>query len=79
MITFKRLNLLHEWPMKGIFDAMFCRNVIIYFDKPTQKVLFDRYADILAPKSYICIGHSESLYGVSSKFESLGRTIYQRV
>ncbi len=79
MITFKRLNLLHEWPMKGPFDLMFCRNVVIYFDKETQKVLFDRYADILIPEAHLFIGHSETLYKVSDRFESLGHTIYRKV
>ena len=79
MITFKRLNLLQEWPMSGPFDLMFCRNVVIYFDKDTQKVLFDRYADILAADAHLFIGHSETLYKVSTRFESLGHTIYQKV
>ncbi|MGK0250158.1 MAG: chemotaxis protein methyltransferase CheR [Oleispira sp.] len=78
MITFKRLNLLHEWPMSGPFDLMFCRNVVIYFDKDTQRVLFDRYADILAPDAHLFIGHSETLFKVSSRFDSLGQTIYRK-
>jgi chemotaxis protein methyltransferase CheR len=78
MITFKRLNLLHQWPMSGPFDLMFCRNVVIYFDKDTQRVLFDRYADILAPDAHLFIGHSETLFKVSSRFDSLGQTIYQK-
>jgi chemotaxis protein methyltransferase CheR len=79
MITFKRLNLLQEWPMSGPFDLMFCRNVVIYFDKDTQRVLFDRYADILVADAHLFIGHSETLYKVSDRFESLGHTIYQKV
>lgn len=78
MITFKRLNLLHEWPMKGSFDLMFCRNVVIYFDKDTQRVLFDRYADLLAAQGHLFIGHSETLFKVSTRFESLGHTIYKK-
>ncbi len=78
-ITFKQLNLLHEWPMKGPFDVIFCRNVVIYFDKPTQRILFDRYANMLRPDGYLFIGHSESLHNVTDRFESLGRTIYRRV
>lgn len=78
-ITFNRLNLLSEWPMKGKFDVIFCRNVVIYFSKDTQRVLFDRYADLLTPNGYLFIGHSESLHGVSNRFESLGKTIYRKV
>ena len=79
IITFKRLNLLHEWPMKGPFDFMFCRNVVIYFDKDTQRVLFDRYADILVANAHLFIGHSETLFKVSTRFESLGKTIYKKI
>ena len=78
LITFKELNLLHQWPMRGPFDVIFCRNVVIYFDKDTQRVLFDRYADLLAPGGYLFIGHSETLYRVSDRFESLGGTIYRK-
>lgn len=78
MISFKRLNLLKEWPMKGQFDFMFCRNVVIYFDKDTQRILFERYADILAPEAHLFIGHSETLYKVSTRFDSLGHTIYRK-
>lgn len=78
MITFKRLNLLHTWPMKGLFDIIFCRNVVIYFDKSTQGVLFDRYADILQPNGHLFIGHSETLYKVSDRFTSLGHTVYKK-
>ena len=78
-IVFKRLNLLEPWPMKGKFDVIFCRNVVIYFDKPTQRVLFDRYADMLQPNGYLFIGHSESLHGVTDRFEGKGRTIYQKI
>ncbi len=79
IISFKRLNLLEAWPMKGPFDFIFCRNVVIYFDKDTQRKLFDRYADILAPGGYLFIGHSESLHRVSDRFKSLGKTMYQRI
>ncbi|MCC5796134.1 MAG: protein-glutamate O-methyltransferase CheR [Methylophaga sp.] len=79
MITFKRLNLLHSWPMKGYFDIIFCRNVVIYFDKSTQADLFARYADILQPSGYLLIGHSETLYKVSDRFSSLGNTIYKKI
>jgi len=79
MITFKQLNLLHDWPFKGPFDFMFCRNVVIYFNKETQKELFDRYADILPDNAPLFIGHSESLFKVTDRFKSMGRTIYRKV
>lgn len=78
-VTFKRLNLLHDWPMRGPFDLIFCRNVVIYFDKPTQSRLFDRFADLLVADGLLFIGHSESLYKVTERFTSLGNTIYRRV
>lgn len=79
MISFRQLNLLKEWPLKGPFDILFCRNVIIYFDKPTQKVLMNRYADMLAANGHLFIGHSETLYRVSDRYESLGQTMYRRI
>jgi len=78
MISFKQLNLMKDWPMRGKFDVIFCRNVVIYFDKPTQRILFDRYANALRSGGYLFIGHSENLNGVSDRFESLGRTIYRK-
>jgi len=78
-ITFKQLNLLGDWPMKGSFDVVFCRNVVIYFDKKIQRKLFDRYADLLTPNGHLFIGHSETLHGVTRRFQSLGKTIYRRI
>ena len=78
LITFKQLNLMHGWPLRGPFDLIFCRNVVIYFDKATQKVLFDRYADLLDTAGHLFIGHSESLYKVTDRFENLGNTIYRK-
>lgn len=78
LILFKQLNLLHDWPVKGPFDFIFCRNVVIYFDKATQKVLFDRFADLLAEGGYIFIGHSESMFKVSDRFELIGNTVYRK-
>ncbi len=79
IIRFKPLNLLQPWPMRGKFDVIFCRNVVIYFDKPTQRTLFDRYADILKPDGWLFIGHSESLFRVSDRFRHLGRTTYRKI
>ena len=78
-LHFKRLNLLENWPMKGPFDIIFCRNVVIYFNKDTQRELFDRYADILVDGGYLFIGHSESLHKVTDRFESLGKTVYRKI
>lgn len=79
LVRFKPLNLLGSWPMKGPFDAIFCRNVVIYFDKDTQRTLFDRYAELLPVGGWLFIGHSESLFRVSDRFQHLGRTIYRKV
>jgi chemotaxis protein methyltransferase CheR len=79
LVTFKQLNLMHEWPMKGPFDAIFCRNVIIYFDKDTQRALFERMAALQRPGDYLFLGHSESLYRVCDRYELIGRTIYRRL
>ena len=79
LVHFKRLNLLEGWPMKGKFDVIFCRNVVIYFNRETQKTLFNRYADYLPVGGYLIIGHSESLNGLTDRFKSLGNTIYQKI
>lgn len=77
--AFKHLNFIERWPVKGPFDAIFCRNVVIYFDKATQRPLFDQFADVLAPGGWLYIGHSENLHGISDRFELQGKTIYRRV
>ncbi len=79
LITFKPLNLLGPWPMQGPFDVIFCRNVVIYFDKATQRRLFDRFAGILVPEGHLFVGHSETLHNVTDRFRHLGRTIHRRV
>ncbi len=79
LITFRQLNLLHDWPMRGKFDVIFCRNVVIYFDKPTQKVLFDKFANVMNPDSTLFIGHSENLLNVSDRFRLIGKTVYRNV
>lgn len=78
LISFRQLNLMHRWPLKGPFDVVFCRNVVIYFEKPTQRILFDRIADVTAADGFLYVGHSETLYRVSERFTSLGKTIYRR-
>lgn len=78
-ITFKSLNLLKKWPMRGLFDVIFCRNVVIYFNKETQAQLFDHMADVLQTGGLLYIGHSETLHGVSDRFELIGRTTYRKI
>jgi chemotaxis protein methyltransferase CheR len=77
IVSFKQLNLMASWPMKGPFDAIFCRNVAIYFDKPTQGEVFSRLGAILAPGGFLYIGHSENLGSGSAGFRLVGKTIYQ--
>lgn len=79
LISFKHLNLLEKWPVKGPFDAIFCRNVVIYFSKDTQRVLFDKYANLLKPDGWLYIGHSENLFNVCDRFKLVGRTIYRKI
>lgn len=78
LVSFRQLNLMHAWPMRGPFDAIFCRNVMIYFDKPTQTKLLSRFAEVLDREGTLFIGHSETLHGVSEAFDPAGRTIYRR-
>jgi len=77
LVSFKPLNLIGAWPMKGPFDAIFCRNVAIYFDKQTQGTLFGRLGKMLAPEGFLYIGHSENLGSGSDGFKLVGKTIYQ--
>jgi chemotaxis protein methyltransferase CheR len=77
LVSFKPLNLMAPWPMKGPFDAIFCRNVAIYFDKATQGEVFGRLGQILAPGGFLYIGHSENLGSGGSAFRLVGKTIYQ--
>ena len=76
MISFRKLNLMEPWPIKSQFDIIFCRNVVIYFDKPTQKVLFKRYHEVLKSRGHLFIGHSETMFKVSEDFKLIGNTTY---
>lgn len=78
LISFARLNLLEAWPMTGPFDIIFCRNVMIYFDKPTQTRLIDRFWNLLGPAGILYVGHSESLAGVKHRFEYVRPTVYRK-
>ena len=79
LITFKQLNLMEAWPMRGPFDVIFCRNVIIYFDKKTQRQLFDRMASLQEPGGWLFVGHSENLLNVTRRYQLVGRTVYRKV
>ena len=78
LITFARLNLLGEWPMKGPFDAIFCRNVMIYFDRETQLDLVNRFVKLLAPGGILFVGHAESLAGGAGILEYVEPAVYRK-
>jgi chemotaxis protein methyltransferase CheR len=79
LIAFRRLNLMDPWPFSGKFDAIFCRNVMIYFDASTKSALIDRFAQQLHRGGWLYIGHSESLIGSHPQLDLVGRTTYRRV
>ena len=79
MITFKQLNLMQSLPMKGPLDVVFCRNVVIYFDKETQRDLFARISRLQRPGDLLFLGHSESLFKVCDSYALIGKSIYRRV
>jgi chemotaxis protein methyltransferase CheR len=78
LIRFARLNLMETWPFSGPFDFIFCRNVMIYFDKPTQQKLVNRFWDCLEKGGVLFTGHSESLTGVTHKFRYVQPTVYAK-
>jgi len=78
MIIFSYLNLMEDWPIKAGLDFIFCRNVMIYFDKPTQAVLINRFWDMLDSGGVLFTGHSESLTGINHKFKYVQPTIYMK-
>ncbi len=79
-VTFRRLNLLSEWPMKSNFDAIFCRNVVIYFDEKTQNDLWGRFTKILKKDGWLFIGHSERIQEPGSySLKTAGITTYRKL
>ena len=79
MISFRQLNLLDaRWPVRGPFEAVFCRNVMIYFDKPTQYAILKKFVPVIQPHGLLFAGHSESFMHASDLFRTTGRTVYQR-
>jgi chemotaxis protein methyltransferase CheR len=78
MITYRQINLLDStWPMRGPFDAIFCRNVMIYFDKPTQHRILEKFVPLLPADGLLFAGHSESFHHASDLFKLRGRTVYE--
>ncbi len=78
LVEFRRLNLIGDWPMKGRFQAIFCRNVVIYFDDPTQGAIWSRMVPLLDPAGALYIGHSERVSGPAERLlRSDGITTYR--
>lgn len=78
-VRFRRLNFMEEFTFDGQLDIIFCRNVVIYFDRQTQETLFSRFCRKLAPGGYLFIGHSESLAGMDLPLEPVAPTVYRRI
>jgi len=79
LVHFKQLNLTEAWPVQGRFDCIFFRNVAIYFKKPTQTSILNRFADHQQINDKLFVGHSESLIGISQRYQSIGQTIHKKV
>ncbi len=78
VVSFARLNLMADWPMRGPFDVVFCRNVMIYFDKATQERLVNRFHELIRPGGFLFVGHSESLTPLEHSYEFVQPAIYRR-
>ena len=79
MISFQQLNLLSPvWPMREQYDAIFCRNVMIYFDRPTQQKVLHKCLQHLKPDGLLFAGHSENLQYATDQFQPCGNTVYRR-
>ncbi|MBT8119010.1 MAG: protein-glutamate O-methyltransferase CheR [Gammaproteobacteria bacterium] len=79
LVYFKQLNLTEQWPIHGTFDCIFFRNVAIYFKRPTQVNILNRFADCLDSNGTLFVGHSESLIGLSERYINTGQTIHQKI
>jgi chemotaxis protein methyltransferase CheR len=79
IVRFAKLNLMEEWPMRGLFDVIFCRNVMIYFDKQTQEKLVKRFWSQLREGGYLMVGHSESLTFLAHDYRYIKPAVYQKI
>ena len=78
LVAFRELNLIGAWPMKGQFQAIFCRNVVIYFEEATQARIWSRFVPLLTPGGHLYIGHSERVSGpAAASFQFEGITTYK--
>ena len=78
IVRFAWLNLMDSWPMKGPFNVILCRNVMIYFDRATRQKLINRFWDLLEPGGYLFVGHSEGLSAISHKFRYVQPATYRK-
>jgi chemotaxis protein methyltransferase CheR len=79
LISFRPLNLMDDWPMRGPIDVIFCRNVLIYFDRDAQRQIVGQMAGLQRPQDHLILGHSESLLQVSKQYQLVGDTIHRRL
>lgn len=78
LVRFGRVNLMEpKWPFRGTFDAIFCRNVMIYFERDVQRYVVEKFAQYLKPGGLFFAGHSENLLGLADAFHPLGGTVYR--
>jgi chemotaxis protein methyltransferase CheR len=78
MVRLAHLNLMGPWPMKGPFNVIFCRNVMIYFDRPTQQQLINRFWELIESGGYLFVGHSEGLSAISHNFKYVRPATYRK-
>jgi chemotaxis protein methyltransferase CheR len=79
LVTFRRINLLEDdWPLGASFDVIFCRNVLIYFDRPTQQRVLERLGGCLKDDGVLVLGHSEGILGMMNGLRHVGHTIYRK-
>jgi chemotaxis protein methyltransferase CheR len=79
MVRFAHLNLIESWPFSGPLDFIFCRNVMIYFDKPTQHAILERFVPLLNDGGLFFAGHSENFTRASRHLHLRGKTVYEKI